>query len=63
MGLDVKSWKTVDFRVTELKMFLKKCPQNILLHVDKSPDLIYVNKSGYVEKIRNFLFSNFEKTD
>jgi hypothetical protein len=43
-GLDVESCKTDDPRVTEFKAFLKKYPQNILLQVDKSSDLIYVKK-------------------
>ena len=46
-GLDLQSCNTDDFRVTELKIFLKKHSQNILLQVDKSPDLIYVRKSDY----------------
>ena len=54
-GLDIQSCTTDDSRVTELKNFLKKYPQNILLQVDKSPDLIYVRKLDYIEKIKNFL--------
>ena len=60
-GLDLQSCNTDDFRVTESKIFLKKHYQNILLQVDKSPDLIYVRKSDYLEKIKDILGSNFEK--
>ena len=31
------------------------------MQVDKSPDLIYVRKSDYIEKIKDFLGSNFEE--
>ena len=48
-GIDLQSCNTDDFRVTEMKKFLKKNPQTILLQVDKSPDLIYVRKSDYLE--------------
>ena len=62
-GLDIDSCKTDDSRVTALKNFLKKYPENILLRVDKSPDLIYVQKADYLHKITNFLGSNFEKME
>ena len=61
MGLDIESCKTNDSRIVELKKFLNKYPENILLKVDKAPDLIYVPKSDYYEKIEEFLGKNFEK--
>ena len=60
-GEDINSCRTHDSRVAELKQFLKKHPQNILLQVDKTPDLIYVEKSEYFEKINDFLGENFER--
>ena len=62
-ALDIQACKTNDPRVIELKRFLNNNPENLLLRVDKSPDLIYVRKSDYFEKIREFLGPNFEKTD
>ena len=51
-GEDINSCRTHDSGVAELKQFLKKHLKNILLHVDKSPDLIYVPHLG--RKIRIF---------
>ena len=56
-GIDIKSCRTNDCRVSELEQFLKKNSKNILLQVGKSPDLtycIYVKKCEYFEKINDF---------
>ena len=52
-GVDIQTCKTEDPRVHELKSFLKKYPENLLLQVDKSPDLIYVKRADYFEKIQH----------
>ena len=62
-GVDIQTCKTEDPRVHELKSFLKKYPENLLLQVDKSPDLIYVKRADYFEKIQHFLGPNFQKIE
>ena len=59
-GEDINSFRTHDSRITELKQFSKKYPENILLQVDKSPDLIYVKKSEYFEKNNDFFGHNLK---
>jgi hypothetical protein len=59
-GIDIQSCRTDDSRVNELMQCLKKNPKNIMLQVDKSPDLIYVKKCEYFEKINEFFGDNFE---
>ena len=53
-GEDINSCRTHDSRITELKQCLKKYPEHILLQVEKSPDLTYVKKSEYFDKINDF---------
>ena len=62
-GLDIYDCTTNDPDVLELKRFLKANDQIILLEVDKSPDLIFLNKTDYHQKLNDFIGNNFEKIE
>ena len=62
-GLDIYDCTTNNPDVLELKRFLKANQQIILLEVDKSPDLIFLNKIDYHQKLNDFIGKNFEKIE
>ena len=62
-GLDIYDCTTNNPDVLELKRFLKANQQIILLEVDKSPDLIFLNKIDYHQKLNDFIGKKFDKIE
>ena len=62
-GLDIHDCTTFNPKVQDFKNFLKNHPDQIFISVDKSSDIMFMNKIDYFSKVNDFLGENFEKIE
>ena len=59
-SLDIDECKTDDLRVKKFKIFLKNHPDQMFLQIDKGPNLIFLDKKTYFDKLNDLLDDQFE---
>ena len=60
-SLHIDECKTNDSRVKDFKKFLKEHQEQMFLQIDKGPNLIFIDKKTYHQKLNNLLDNQFEK--
>ena len=53
-SLDIHDCTTVNPQIQDFKNFIKNHEDQIFIGVDKSPDIMFINKIGYLKKVQDF---------
>ena len=62
-SLDVHDCTIFDQEIQDFRKFINNHKDQIFVSVDKSPDIMFINKIDYFKKVDNFLGDNFEKIE